>query len=106
MSTYDLVVIGTGPGGYVCAIRAAQLGLRTAAVATRAAHGGPCLNAACTPSKALLHASAAFHDAGKHFAALGLIVPPPPLAPSNMPSSPAPVCSRTPHGVQLPLTVS
>ena len=55
--TYDLVVIGTGPGGYVCAIRAAQLGLHTAVVEKRKTHGGTCLNIGCIPSKALLHAS-------------------------------------------------
>ena len=55
--SYDLVVIGTGPGGYVCAIRAAQLGLKTAVVEKRATHGGTCLNVGCIPSKALLHAS-------------------------------------------------
>ena len=54
---YDLVVIGAGPGGYVCAIRAAQLGLKTACVEKRATLGGTCLNVGCIPSKALLHAS-------------------------------------------------
>ena len=54
---YDLIVIGTGPGGYVCAIRAAQLGLKVAVVEKRATHGGTCLNVGCIPSKALLHAS-------------------------------------------------
>ena len=58
--SYDLVVIGTGPGGYVCAIRAAQLGLKTAVVEKRKAHGGTCLNVGCIPSKALLHASEEF----------------------------------------------
>jgi len=53
---YDLIVIGTGPGGYVCAIRAAQLGLKTAVVEKRATYGGTCLNIGCIPSKALLHA--------------------------------------------------
>ena len=57
MSAYDLIVIGTGPGGYVCAIRAAQLGLKVAVVEKRATHGGTCLNVGCIPSKALLHAS-------------------------------------------------
>src|SRR5215208_610673 len=71
---YDLVVIGTGPGGYVCAIRAAQLGLKTAVVEKRATHGGTCLNIGCIPSKALLHASEAFEDAGKHFGDLGISV--------------------------------
>ena len=53
--SYDLIVIGTGPGGYVCAIRAAQLGLKTAVVEKRKSHGGTCLNIGCIPSKALLH---------------------------------------------------
>ncbi|GJE27017.1 dihydrolipoyl dehydrogenase [Methylobacterium organophilum] len=76
MSAYDLVVIGTGPGGYVCAIRAAQLGLKTAVVEKRATHGGTCLNVGCIPSKALLHASEAFEEANKHFADLGIDVGP------------------------------
>ncbi|GJE17634.1 dihydrolipoyl dehydrogenase [Methylobacterium marchantiae] len=77
--SYDLVVIGTGPGGYVCAIRAAQLGLKTAVVEKRKAHGGTCLNVGCIPSKALLHASEAFEEAGKHFADMGVIVNAPEL---------------------------
>ena len=56
---FDLIVIGTGPGGYVCAIRAAQLGLKVAVVEKRATHGGTCLNVGCIPSKALLHATRA-----------------------------------------------
>ena len=60
--SYDLVVIGTGPGGYVCAIRAAQLGLKTAVVEKRKTHGGTCLNIGCIPSKALLHASEVFEE--------------------------------------------
>ena len=67
--SYDLVVIGTGPGGYVCAIRAAQLGLKTAVVEKRKTHGGTCLNVGCIPSKALLHASELFEDAKSHFRA-------------------------------------
>ncbi|CAO4171547.1 dihydrolipoyl dehydrogenase [Methylorubrum populi] len=77
--SYDLVVIGTGPGGYVCAIRAAQLGLKTAVVEKRATHGGTCLNVGCIPSKALLHASEAFEEANKHFADLGIDVGTPKL---------------------------
>jgi dihydrolipoamide dehydrogenase len=69
---YDLVVIGTGPGGYVCAIRAAQLGLRTAVVEKRATHGGTCLNVGCIPSKALLHASELFDQAGHAFEQMGI----------------------------------
>ena len=60
--SYDLVVIGTGPGGYVCAIRAAQLGLKTAVVEKRATHGGTCLNVGCIPSKAMLNNSHIYHQ--------------------------------------------
>ena len=77
--SYDLVVIGTGPGGYVCAIRAAQLGLKTAVVEKRKTHGGTCLNVGCIPSKALLHASQMFEDAHDHFADLGIDVGAPKL---------------------------
>jgi dihydrolipoamide dehydrogenase len=77
--SYDLVVIGTGPGGYVCAIRAAQLGLATAVVEKRKTHGGTCLNVGCIPSKALLHASELFEEAGKHFAEMGIGVSAPKL---------------------------
>jgi len=70
--SYDLVVIGTGPGGYVCAIRAAQLGLKTAVVEKRATHGGTCLNVGCIPSKALLHASELYEEAGHSFAKMGI----------------------------------
>jgi dihydrolipoamide dehydrogenase len=68
---YDLTIIGTGPGGYVCAIRAAQLGMKVAVVEKRAAHGGTCLNVGCIPSKALLHASERFAEAGHAFRAHG-----------------------------------
>ncbi len=70
--TYDLVVVGGGPGGYVCAIRAAQLGLKTACVEKRGALGGTCLNVGCIPSKALLNASEKFEEANHAFAALGI----------------------------------
>ncbi|MTI00256.1 dihydrolipoyl dehydrogenase [Roseibium sp. RKSG952] len=79
MSQYDLVVIGTGPGGYVCAIKAAQLGLKTAVVEKRATHGGTCLNVGCIPSKALLHASEMFAEAGHGFEKLGIKVGKPEL---------------------------
>lgn len=62
-TTYDVIVIGAGPGGYVAAIRAAQLGLRTACVESRETLGGTCLNVGCIPSKALLHASELFEEA-------------------------------------------
>jgi len=60
---YDVLVIGAGPGGYVAAIHAAQLGLRTACAESRATLGGTCLNVGCIPSKVLLNASALFHEA-------------------------------------------
>ena len=76
---YDLVVIGTGPGGYVCAIRAAQLGLKTAVVEKRSSFGGTCLNVGCIPSKALLFATEMFDEASHGFAPLGIKVPKPEL---------------------------
>jgi dihydrolipoyl dehydrogenase len=79
MPSHDLVVIGTGPGGYVCAIRAAQLGLNVAVVEKRATYGGTCLNIGCIPSKALLHASELFDEAGHGFKAFGIEVPAPVL---------------------------
>ncbi len=69
---YDVVVIGGGPGGYVCAIRAAQLGLKTACVEKRGSLGGTCLNVGCIPSKALLNASEKFAEAGHGLAALDI----------------------------------
>jgi dihydrolipoamide dehydrogenase len=71
-ASYDLIVIGTGPGGYVCAIRAAQLGLKVAVVEKRGTHGGTCLNVGCIPSKALLHASHAYDEAKHAFGAMGI----------------------------------
>lgn len=68
---FDLVVVGSGPGGYVCAIRAAQLGLRVACVDKRGSHGGTCLNIGCIPSKALLHASEVFAEAS-HAGEMGI----------------------------------
>ncbi len=76
---YDLIVIGTGPGGYVCAIRAAQLGLKTAVVEKRATFGGTCLNVGCIPSKAMLHASELFEEAGHTFGKMGIGVSAPKL---------------------------
>lgn len=76
---YDLVVIGTGPGGYVCAIRAAQLGMKVAVVEKEKTFGGTCLNVGCIPSKALLYASHLFEDAGHTFAGMGIGVSKPKL---------------------------
>ncbi len=74
--SYDVVIIGSGPGGYVCAIKCAQLGLKTAIVEKNPTLGGTCLNIGCIPSKALLHASDMFHEAGHGFASLGIEVKP------------------------------
>ena len=72
MDNFDLVVIGGGPGGYVCAIRAAQLGLKTACIESRGALGGTCLNVGCIPSKSLLNLSENFHNAKKDFNQQGI----------------------------------
>ncbi len=71
---YDLIVIGTGPGGYVCAIRAAQLGMKTAVVEKRVTFGGTCLNIGCIPSKAMLHASELYEEVAHKFADMGIKV--------------------------------
>src|SRR6476646_3203436 len=71
---YDLIVIGTGPGGYVCAIRAAQLGLKTAVVEKDKTFGGTCLHVGCIPYKALLHASELFEETDEKFAKMGIKV--------------------------------
>ena len=73
---FDLVVIGSGPGGYVCAIKAAQLGLKVAVVEKRKTYGGTCLNVGCIPSKALLYASEMFAEANHSFGELGIAVEP------------------------------
>ena len=74
MSAYDLIVIGTGPGGYVCAIRASQLGMKVGVVEKRATHGGTCLNVGCIPSKAMLHASERYDEAQHSLGAMGIAV--------------------------------
>jgi dihydrolipoamide dehydrogenase len=79
MATYDLVIIGTGPGGYVCAVRAAQLGMKVAVVEKNATLGGTCLNVGCMPSKALLYASEMFEEAEHSFAKMGVSVSAPKL---------------------------
>jgi dihydrolipoamide dehydrogenase len=71
---YDLIVIGSGPGGYVCAIRAAQLGMKTAVVEKWATFGGTCLNIGCIPSKAMLNASELYEEAAHKFAEMGIKV--------------------------------
>src|SRR5260370_41332700 len=83
MASYDLIVIGTGPGGYVCAIRAAQLGLKTAVVEKDRTFGGTCLNVGCIPSKALLHASELYEETTHSFGRMGIDVGQPKL---NLPA--------------------
>src|SRR3954451_8906651 len=77
--SYDLVVIGSGPGGYVCAIRAAQLGMKVAVVEKEKTFGGTCLNIGCIPSKALLHASERYDEAGHLLGRMGIKVGTPKL---------------------------
>ncbi|GAA0284802.1 dihydrolipoyl dehydrogenase [Rhodovulum strictum] len=77
MASYDVIIIGAGPGGYVCAIRCAQLGLKTACVEGRETLGGTCLNVGCIPSKALLHASHQLHESQHNFEKMGLKGAPP-----------------------------
>ena len=75
MSTYDVAVIGSGPGGYVAAIRCAQLGMKTAIIEKYNTLGGTCLNVGCIPSKALLDSSHHYEDAIKHFESHGIDIP-------------------------------
>jgi dihydrolipoamide dehydrogenase len=79
MQSHDLIVIGSGPGGYVCAIRAAQLGMKVAVVEKDKTFGGTCLNIGCIPSKAMLHASERFEEAGHAFAKMGIRIDAPAL---------------------------
>src|SRR3984957_21153921 len=71
---YDLIVIGSGPGGYVCAIRAAQLGMKTAVIEKMPTFGGTCLNVGCIPSKAMLNASELYEEATHKFPDMGIKV--------------------------------
>src|SRR5215467_8875536 len=79
MPSYDLIVIGSGSGGYVCAIRAAQLGMKVAVVEKDCTFGGICLNIGCIPSKAMLHASEQFEEAGHAFAQMSIKIGEPKL---------------------------
>tara|TARA_Y100001970_G_scaffold290370_1_gene423881 strand:- start:2771 stop:4177 length:1407 start_codon:yes stop_codon:yes gene_type:complete len=73
-NNFDVIIIGSGPGGYVCAIRCAQLGLKTACVESRETLGGTCLNVGCIPSKSLLNSSEIYHKSQKEFDKLGIEV--------------------------------
>ena len=87
---FDLTVIGSGPGGYVCAIKAAQLGLKVAVVEKNATFGGTCLNIGCIPSKALLYASEIFAETGHSFEQLGVETGKPKLNLDNQKVTPGP----------------
>src|SRR5258708_21148182 len=97
--TFDLVVIGAGPGGYVAAIRAAQLGMKVAMVEKRATFGGTCLNVGCIPSKALLQSSHLFEEAGHDLAAHGIVLGPPKLDFAQMMKRKGEVVDATTKGV-------
>jgi dihydrolipoamide dehydrogenase len=98
---FDVIVIGGGPGGYVCAIRAAQLGMKVACVEKRATLGGTCLNIGCIPSKALLQSSENFHAASHDFAAHGVVVEGIKLDLAKMQARKAEVVSANVKGVEF-----
>jgi len=99
--SYDLIVIGAGPGGYVCAIRAAQLGLKVACVEGRGTLGGTCLNVGCIPSKALLHATHQLHEAEHNFDAMGLGVSKPKVDWKKMQSYKADTIAQNTKGIEF-----
>jgi dihydrolipoamide dehydrogenase len=99
--SFDVIVIGSGPGGYVCAIRAAQLGLKVACVEKRATLGGTCLNIGCIPSKALLQSSENFADVTVHYAEHGILVDGVKLDLAKMHARKAEVVSANVKGVEF-----
>ena len=101
MTNYDVIVIGSGPGGYVSAIRCAQLGLKTAIVEGRDTLGGTCLNVGCIPSKALLHASHSYHEATHNFDKMGLIINNPKIDFDKMQNYKSDVISQNTKGIEF-----
>ena len=101
MASYDVIVIGSGPGGYVSAIRCAQLGFKTACVEGRNTLGGTCLNVGCIPSKALLHASHQLHEAQHNFAKMGLIADNPVVDWSKMQGYKSEVIEGNTQGIEF-----
>ena len=101
MADYDVIIIGGGPGGYVCAIRCAQLGLKVACVEGRGALGGTCLNVGCIPSKALLHASHSLHEAEHNFEKMGLMGAKPKVDWAKMLAYKDDVISTNTHGIEF-----
>jgi dihydrolipoamide dehydrogenase len=101
MASYDVIFIGAGPGGYVGAIRAAQLGLKTACVEGRATLGGTCLNVGCIPSKAMLHATHSLHEAEHNFEKMGLMGGKPKVDWSKMLAYKDDVVSQNTKGIEF-----
>ena len=101
MADFDLIVIGAGPGGYVCAIRAAQLGLKVACVEGRDTLGGTCLNVGCIPSKAMLHATHMLHEAETNFARMGLVAAAPSVDWAKMQAYKAEVVTGNTKGIEF-----
>lgn len=101
MNQYDLIVIGSGPGGYVCAIRAAQLGMKTAIIEKYNTLGGTCLNVGCIPSKALLDSSEHFHAAKEKFSTHGIIINEPKVDFTQMVSRKQAVVDQMTKGVEF-----
>ncbi|PWJ22065.1 dihydrolipoyl dehydrogenase [Jannaschia seohaensis] len=101
MAQYDVIIIGSGPGGYVCAIRCAQLGLKTAVVEGRDTLGGTCLNVGCIPSKALLHATHQLHEAEHNFAKMGLMAEAPKVDWAKMLSYKDDVIGQNTKGIEF-----
>src|ERR1700712_3733754 len=97
--SYDLIVIGAGPVGYVAAIRAAQLGMKVAVIEKRATLGGTCLNVGCIPSKALLQSSHLFEEVGHDLAAHGIVVAAPKLDFAQMMKRKGEVVDATTKGI-------
>ena len=100
-NSFDVIVIGSGPGGYVCAIRAAQLGMKVACVEKRATLGGTCLNIGCIPSKALLQSSEEFHHATHALKDHGVLVDSVKLDLARMQARKAEVVSANVKGVEF-----
>lgn len=101
MASYDVVVIGSGPGGYVCAIRCAQLGMKTAIVEKYSSLGGTCLNVGCIPSKALLDSSEHYHNAVENFKHHGIIVDAPKIDFTQMIKRKQDVINQTVDGIRF-----
>ena len=97
---YDLIVIGSGPGGYIAAVRASQLGLKAAIIEKYSTLGGTCLNVGCIPSKALLDSSHHYYDAVKHFEEHGILIDPPKIDFGKMIERKASVVEQTTGGIK------